>query len=141
MAAHGPRDTIDEGESIMSRTIFATALAASFAMVFTAVGFGTPPTDGITATCSVGGESVVSGFKGNPTRVDFIWRNETDGFQNDLASFNVGGKFGTVATTTTPVSGYEPRTGETKTPWTPESLTVSVIYKANVAFVGEVPCT
>ena len=37
---HGPSDTIDEGESIVSRTIFATALAASIAMVFTAVGFG-----------------------------------------------------------------------------------------------------
>jgi hypothetical protein len=125
----------------VSRTIFVTALAASIAMVFTTVGFGTPPTDGITATCSVGGESVVSGFKGNPTRVDFIWRNETDGFQDDFASFDVGGKFGTVATTTTPVSGYDPITEETKTPWTPESLSVSVIYKANVAFVDEVLCT
>lgn len=125
----------------MSRTIFATALAASIAMVCTAVGSGAPPTDDITATCSVGGESVVSGFKGNPTRVDFIWRNEADGFQNDVASLDVGGRFGTVATTTTPVSGYDPRTDETKSPWTPESLTVSVIYKTNVVFNGEVPCT
>jgi hypothetical protein len=125
----------------VSRTIFATALAASIAMVCTAVGSGAPPTDGIAATCSVDGESVVSGFKGNPTRVDFIWRNETDGFQNDVASLDVGGKFGTVATTTTPLSGYHPSTGETKTPWSPESLTFSVIYKANVAFVGEVPCS
>jgi hypothetical protein len=125
----------------VSRTIFATALAASIGMVFTAVGSGAPPTDGITATCRVGGESVVSGFKGNPTRVDFIWRNETDGFQNDFASLDVGGKFGTVATTTTPVWGYEPRTAETKTPWTPESLTFSVIYKTDVVFIGEVPCT
>ena len=124
----------------MSRTVFATALAASIAMVFTAVGFGTPPTDGITVTCSVGGESVVSGFKGNPTRVDFIWRNGTDGFRNDVASLDVGGKFGTEATATTPVSGYDPGTGEPKTPWTPESLTVSVIYKTDVAFVGEVLC-
>jgi hypothetical protein len=125
----------------VSRTIFATALAASIAMVFTAVGSGAPPTDGITATCSVGGESVVSGFKGNPTRVDFIWRNETDGFQNDFAAFDVGGKFGAVATTTTRVWGYEPRTEATKTPWTPESLTFSVIYKTVVVFIGEVPCT
>ena len=101
----------------------------------------TPPTDGITATCSVGGESVVTGFKGNPTRVDFIWRNATDGFRSDYASLDVGGKFGTVATTTTPVSGYDPTTGEPKAPWTPESLTVSVIYKTDVPFVREVPCT
>ena len=83
----------------------------------------TPPTDGITATCSVAVSTVVTGFKGNPTRVDFIWRNATDGFRSDYASLDVGGKFGTVATTTTPVSGYDPTTGEPKAPWTPESLT------------------
>ena len=124
----------------MSRTIFATAVTTIISMVFIAIGSGAPPTDGITATCSVSGESLVSGFKGNPTRVDFIWRNETDGLQSDFASFDVGGKFGTVATTPTPVSGYDPRTGEATTPWTPDSLTISVIYKDNVAFVGTVPC-
>jgi hypothetical protein len=119
---------------------FATTLAASIAMVFTAVGSGLPPTDGVTASCSVGDQSVVSGFKGNPTRVDFIWRNATDGYQSNSADLDVGGKFGNVATATTPASGNDPVTGATKTPWTPESLTVSVIYKDTVAFHGTVDC-
>lgn len=123
----------------MSRMTFATTLAAAIAMVFTAVGSGLPPTDGITASCSIGGQSVVSGFKGNPARVDFIWRS-TDGYQSNSADLDVGGKFGNVATATTPASGSDPVTGETKSPWTPESLTVSVIYKDAVGFTGAVAC-
>ena len=118
----------------------ATVLAATAALVFTAVGSGLPPTDGITASCSVGGQSVVSGFKGNPTRVDFIWRNATDGHGNNASDLDVGGKFGNAATATTPASGTDPATGATKSPWTPESVTVSVIYKDAVAFSHTVAC-
>ena len=124
----------------MSRMTFATTLAATIAMVFTAVSSGLPPTDGVTVSCNVGGQSVVSGFKGNPTRVDFIWRNETDGYQNNSADLDVGGKFGNVATATTPASGTDPATEATKTPWTPESVTVSVIYKDAVAHMDTVDC-
>lgn len=123
----------------MSRMTIATALAATVAMVLTAVGFGLPPTDGITASCSIGGQSAVSGFKGNPTRVDFIW-SHTDGYRNNSADLEVGGKFGNVATATTPATGVDPATGATKTPWTPESLTVSVIYKDTVSFSGTADC-
>jgi hypothetical protein len=110
------------------------------ATVFTAVGSAAPPTSGITATCTVGGQSVVSGFKGNPDRVDFFWNNQTDGFTNDFAYFDVGGKFGTVATQATPVVGFDPQTGILKDPWVPDSLTFSVIYKETVAFTDTVPC-
>ena len=124
----------------MSRMTFATTLAATIALVFTAISSGLPPTDGITASCQIGGQSVVSGFKGNPTRVDFIWRNATDGYGNNSADLEVGGKFGNVATATTPASGTHPVTGLTKSPWTPESVIVSVIYKDAVAFNDTVDC-
>ena len=88
----------------MTRTVFATALAVLAMFAFTAVGSGAPPTGGITATCAIGGESVVSGFKGNPDRVDFFWTT-AGGFTSSFGDSEVGGKFGSVATQPTPVRG------------------------------------
>ncbi len=124
----------------MSRTIHASAVAVIIATVFTTAGLSIPPTDGITATCSVGGESVVTGFKGNPTRVDFIWRS-ADGYQADSAALDVGGKYGKAASQATPTAGYDPRTAEPTSPWTPETLSVSVIYKDTVGYTGDVTCS
>jgi hypothetical protein len=95
---------------------------------FTAVGSGAPPTDGIIGSCAIGGQSVVSGFKGNPDRVDFFWTT-AGGLRSDIADFEVGGKFGSVSTQTTPVD---------EEPWV--LLTFSVVYKGSIAFTDEVPC-
>ena len=115
----------------MTRTVFATALAVLAMFAFTAVGSGAPPTSGITATCTIGGESVVSGFKGNPDRVDFFWTT-AGGFGARVGDFEVGGKFGSVSTQTTPVRGTD------EEPWS--TLTFSVVYKETVTFTGTVPC-
>ena len=124
----------------MTRTVFATALAGLAMFAFTAVGSGAPPTNGITATCTIGGESVVSGFKGNPDRVDFFWRTASGFESDDVGDFEVGGKFGSVATQPTPVQGRNPATGESNEQWSPDTLTYSVLYKGTTA-TGEVPCT
>ena len=115
----------------MTRTVFATALAVLAMFAFTAVGSGAPPTGGITATCAIGGQSVVGGFKGNPDRVDFFWTT-ANGFRIDVGDFEVGGKFGSVATQTTPVRGAD------QEPWA--LLTYSVVYKETITFRAEVPC-
>ena len=115
----------------MTRTVFATALAVLAMFAFTAVGSGAPPTGGITATCTIGGQSVVSGFKGNPDRVDFFW-TATDGVSDTFGDFDVGGKFGSVATQTTPVRGAD------QEPWS--TLTFSVVYKETIAFTDTVLC-
>ena len=124
----------------MSRTVFATAVAGMLALVFTAVGSGGPPTTGVTATCAIGGQSVVTGFKGNPSRVDFFWSNRTDGFVNNVGLFDIGGKFGTVATQATPTTGFLPGSTTPHTPWSPDTLTYSVLYKEAVAVTGFVTC-
>ena len=116
----------------MTRTVVATALAVLAMFAFTAVGSGAPPTDGITASCTIDGASVVSGFKGNPDRVDFFWTT-ANGFRIDVGDFEVGGKFGSVATQTTPPRGAD------EEPWS--TLTYSVVYKETVMFRAEVPCT
>ena len=123
----------------MTRTVFASALAVLAMFAFTAVGSGAPPTGGITATCTIGGESVVSGFKGNPDEVDFFW-STADGFRADVGDFEVGGKFGSVSTQTTPVQGRNPVTGEVNEQWSPDTLTFSVLYKGTIA-TGDVSCT
>ena len=69
---------------------------------------------------------MVSGFKGNPDRVDFFWTTATDGISSTFGDFDVGGKFGSVATQTTPVRGTD------QEPWS--TLTFSVIVKETVAF-------
>ena len=74
------------------------------------------------------------------SRLDFIWHNATDGHRNNSADLDVGGRFGNVATATTPALGTHPVTGATKSPWTPESVIVSVIYKDAVAFSDTVDC-
>ena len=116
----------------MTRTVVAMALAVLAMFAFTAVGWGGPPTGGIIATCAIGGESVVSGFKGNPDRVDFFWRTASGFESDDVGDFEVGGKFGSVATQTTPVRGPD------EEPWV--SLTFSVVYKESIVHTDEVPC-
>ena len=123
----------------MTRTVVATALAVLAMFAFTAVGSGAPPTDGIIATCTIGGESVVSGFKGNPDSVDFFWRS-ADGFESSFGDSAVGGKFGSVATEPTPVQGRNPATGESNEQWSPDTLTFSVLYKGTIALTWTVPC-
>ena len=115
----------------MTRTVFATALAVLAMFAFTAVGSGAPPTGGIAASCAIGDESVVSGFKGNPDRVDFFWRT-AGGLESSVADFEVGGKFGSVSTQTTPVRGAD------EEPWV--LLTFSVVYKESIVHTDEVPC-
>ncbi len=122
----------------MTRTVVVTALAVLAMFAFTAVGWGGPPTGGIIATCAIGGESVVSGFKGNPDRVDFFWTS-ADGFRSSFGDSAVGGKFGSVATQPTPTRGSD-LTGAVKEPWSPDTLTFSVIVKGLVAFTDDVPC-
>ena len=117
----------------MTRTVFATALAGLAMFAFTAVGSGAPPTDGIEATCTIDGQSVVSGFKGNPDRVDFFWRTASGFESDDVGDFEVGGKFGSVATQTTPPRGVD------EEPWT--TLIFSVVSKETIMFRAEVPCT
>jgi len=117
----------------VTRTVFASALAVLAMFAFTAVGSGAPPTGGITATCTIGGESVVSGFKGNPDRVDFFWRS-ADGSESSFGDSAVGGKFGSVSTQPTPVRGAD------EEPWSPETLRFSVIVKGAVAFNDTVLC-
>ena len=116
----------------MMRTVVATALAVLAMFAFTAVGSGAPPTEGITASCTIDGASVVSGFKGNPDRVDFFW-GATGEVSSTFGDFDVGGKFGSVATQTTPPRGAD------EEPWS--TLTYSVVYKETVMFRAEVPCT
>jgi hypothetical protein len=115
----------------VSRTVVAIALAVLAMFAFTAVGSGAPPTGGIHATCTIGGESVVSGFKGNPDRVDFFW-STAGGLMSSFGDSEVGGKFGSVATQTTPVRGTD------EEPWS--TLTFSVIVKGTPAFTDAVPC-
>ena len=115
----------------MTRIVFATALAVLGMFAFTAVGSGAPPTGGITATCAIGGESVVSGFKGNPDRVDFFWSVAGE-VLDSYGEFDVGGKFGSVATQTTPVRGAD------QEPWS--TLTYSVVYKETITFTERVTC-
>ena len=105
---------------------------------FTAVGSGAPPTEGITASCTIDGASVVSGFKGNPDRVDFFWTT-ADGFRSSFGDSAVGGKFGSVSTQPTPTRGTD-LTGAVKEPWSPDTLTFSVIVKGAVAFTDKVTC-
>ena len=124
----------------MSRTVFATAVAGMLALVFTAVGSGGPPTGGVTATCAIGGQSVVTGFKGNPSRVDFFWSTRADGVRNDVGVSEVGGKFGAVAAHATPTVGFPPGSTTAKDPWSPDTLTYSVLYKGAVAVTGAVAC-
>jgi hypothetical protein len=125
----------------MSRTVFATAVAGMLALVFTAVGSGGPPTGGVTASCAGGGQSVVTGFKGNPSRVDFFWTSRADSFVNDVGVSQVGGKFGAVATQATPTVGFLPGSATLHAPWSPDTLTYSVLYKEAVAVTGTVACT
>jgi hypothetical protein len=128
-------DEADESErretSIVMRTVVATALAVLAMFAFTAVGSGAPPPDGITASCTIDGASVVSGFKGNPDRVDFFWTT-AGGLRSDIADLEVGGKFGSVSTQLTPVRGAD------EEPWV--LLTFSVVYKETVEYRDTVPC-
>ena len=115
----------------MTRTVFATALAVLGMFALTPVGSGGPPTGGIAASCAIGDESVVSGFKGNPDRVDFFWRT-AGGLESSVADFEVGGKFGSVATQPTPVRGPD------EEPWS--TLTYSVVHKETAVFTDTVDC-
>ena len=124
----------------MTRTVVATALAVLAMFAFTAVGSGAPPTGEITASCTIGGESVVSGFKGNPGRIDFFW-SSADGLSSSFGDSEVGGKFGSVATQPTPVRGENPVTGDMQEPWSPETLMISVIVKETPVFIETVECT
>lgn len=124
----------------MSRTVFATAVAGMLALVFTAVGSGGPPTGGVTATCAIGGQSVVTGFKGNPSRIDFFWISRTDPFVNDVGVSEVGGRFGTVVAQATPTTGFLPGSTTVQSPWSPDTLRYSVLYKEAVAATGTVTC-
>jgi len=114
------------------RTVVATALAVLAMFAFTAVGSGAPPTGGITATCLIGSQSVVSGFKGNPDRVDFFW-STAGGLESSVADFLVGGKFGSVSVQPTPERGPD------EEPWV--SLRFSVVYKESIVHTDEVVCT
>jgi hypothetical protein len=119
------------GTSIVMRTVVATALAVLAMFAFTAVGSGAPPTDEIIGSCAIDGASVVSGFKGNPDRVDFFWTT-AGGFSSSVADYEVGGKFGSVSTQTTPVRGPD------EEPWV--LLTFSVVYKETIEYRDTVPC-
>ena len=115
----------------MTRTVFATALAVLGMFALTPVGSGGPPTGGIAAACTIGGQSVVSGFKGNPDRVDFFWTTAS-GFMSSFGDSQVGGKFGSVATQPTPVRGPD------EEPWS--TLTYSVVHKETAVFTDTVDC-
>ena len=116
----------------MTRTVFATALAVLAMFAFTAVGSGAPPTGGITASCAIDGESVVSGFKGNPDRVDFFWTT-ADGFASTTSATSMS------AASSAPCRRRPRRCEVTdEEPWSP--LTFSVVYKETVTFTETVPC-
>ena len=81
---------------------------------------------------------LVAGIEGNDLAGSvsaLAWAERlASGFESDdVGDFEVGGKFGSVATQTTPPRGVD------EEPWT--TLIFSVVSKETIMFRAEVPCT
>lgn len=88
----------------MSRGLFVTVAAVSLvAVVFATAAAAGPPTSGTTANCNLStfldGQTTVSGFKGNPSKVQLTW---SDG--SSSTSADIGGKYGHLFSVSTPLT-------------------------------------
>jgi hypothetical protein len=129
---------------LVLRGIVATVSVGVLAalVLATAASSAGPPTSGITAGCTVGGLTVVSGFKGNPSRIDVDWSSTTDDYSNRFADPLVGGKYGHEWSFPTPTEGFGPSPYYTRNPdWTPDTFDYSVYYKGVVAYSDTVTCS
>lgn len=84
----------------------------------------------------------MSGFKGNPSRIDVDWSSATDDYSNHFADLTVGGKYGHEMSFPTPTDGYGPSPYYTHNPdWTPDTFDFSVYYRGVVAYSATVTCS
>ena len=85
-----------------------------------------PPGDGIMFSCALGGESIVSGFKGNPSYVDFDWGTGSSTIV--VRDYDVGGKFGSTIVMDTPATAV--------------NFTYYVVYKQGTTYSAlQTACT
>lgn len=116
----------------MLRGLLVTVAAVTAVAIPAATATAAPPATNIVATCSSNSPytSTVSGFKGNPSYVQFIW-TLSDGTQaQGPDDQNVGGKYGDTAT-------EQPAD---ILPGTPALLTYTIVYKHS-STTGTVSCT
>jgi hypothetical protein len=94
---------------VLRSTLAAVAAVSLAAVVFATAATAGPPTSGIIVNCgangSLDGQTTVSGFKGNPSKILVLWKNSSGQDISGSGYYtNIGGKYGHLFSVGTPAT-------------------------------------